>query len=83
VIPSPTGKDSGDLARIYRVPLRSLKEGVDWREQVDHCLKNGIVGLGWGVPGDPPPTALEETFERIKNIEGWQPGSTSSGVSPR
>jgi hypothetical protein len=64
------------------VPLRSQRgeradtgAKVDPAEQVDHCLKHRLVGLGWGVHGDPPPTTLAETYKRIREQgHGWAPG---------
>lgn len=63
-----------DLARIYRVPLRSQRASeyglVDHTKQVEHCLKKRLVGLGWGVWGDSPPKTLAETLARVE-ARGW------------
>jgi hypothetical protein len=52
-----------NLPDIYRLPLRSQKEGgVPHTEQVEHCLRNGISALGWGVTG----SKLEEVLAQIE-----------------
>ncbi len=54
---------TSDLPDIYRLPLRSQKEGgVPHDEQVEHCLRNGISAVGWGVEGG----SLEEVLNQIE-----------------
>ena len=54
---------TSDLPDIYRLPLRSQKEGgVPHDEQVEHCLRNGLSALGWGVDGG----SLEEVLKQIE-----------------
>lgn len=45
---------------IWRTKLRSLKPGVDHVVQVDHCLNDGLVGIGWGIDGLPSGAPLTD-----------------------
>ena len=59
---------ASNLPDIYRLPLRSQKEGgVPHDQQVEHCLRNGISAVGWGVEGgglEEVLTQIEETYDR-------------------
>lgn len=61
--------DPGD---IWRLPLRSGKEGVDHQAQVDHCLKHRIAALGWGLES-PRPRSQAEVLRRVEEApwNGW------------
>jgi hypothetical protein len=58
---------------VWRTKLRSSIEGVDWSQQVQHCLDNGLVGIGWDRGDLPATTTLDEMFNLISGEEspGW------------
>jgi hypothetical protein len=60
------------MRRIYRRPLRSLgANAASPREQVEHCLREGVTGLGWAL--DPPaPTTLDEALRRTRARPDWK-----------
>lgn len=67
------------LPVIWRTKLRSTRPDppVVHAEQVEHCLTNGLVGIGWGLPEVAHGAALEVVLEAIrgKQERGWGSGS--------
>jgi hypothetical protein len=64
-----------DLPVLWRTKLRSTRPDppVVHREQVAHCLRNGLIGIGWGLdelPDGAPTQAVLAAIER-KTDEGW------------
>ena len=75
-----TTSDLPDIYLIYRLPLRSQKEGgVPHDEQVEHCLHNGLSALGWGVEGG----SLEEVLKQIEATYDRRGAQTSSASPTR
>jgi hypothetical protein len=63
--------DGVSVPIIWRTKLRSLKSGVDHREQVDHNFNDGIVGIGWGIEGLPDGASLDDVLAAIDSEPGW------------
>lgn len=59
---------------LYRVPMRSRKDGVDHEEQVEWALEHGIVAIGWGR-GTETPATLEDCLRGIE--ESWDQRSAA------
>lgn len=61
------------LPTIWRTKLRSTLEGVDHTEQVEHCLKKKLIGIGWGPPDLPTGSSLEKVTQFIEScdLDGW------------
>lgn len=65
---------TGEGARpvtIWRSKLRSLKPGVDHKEQFRHCVEGSLIAIGWGA-GLPSGSSLDEVCQWIEhNPQGW------------
>ena len=56
---------------LWRTKLRSTLDGVDHTAQVEHCIHNGLIGIGWGMDGLRANTRIETTCKRIEETPGW------------
>lgn len=63
---------------VWRTKLRSTLEGIDHTEQVEHCLKKKIVGIGWGIDELPEGTDADQVADFIETC-GWD-GWTKRGA---
>lgn len=62
---------AGNLPTLWRTKLRSTLEGVDHAAQVQHCLDNRLVGIGWRIDDLVDGASLDEVCEWIENYEDW------------
>jgi len=64
-----------DLPVIWRTKLRSTRPHppVDHAEQVAHCLKKELIGIGWGHEGLPHGASTDAVLSAIEasNEDGW------------
>lgn len=66
-----TDPDSAPLPMLWRTKLRSTLPGVDHEKQVNHCVHNDIIGIGWRMDGLGGDATLDEACERIEETPGW------------
>lgn len=69
------------LPTLWRTKLRSTLPGISHEAQVQHCLDNELVGIGWRIDHLPDGTSLEEVCTWIENRDGW--GRTSAQIVRR
>lgn len=62
---------------VWRTKLRSTLE-VNHTEQVEHCLRKGIIGIGWGIHELPRGSTADEVADFIETC-GWD-GWTKRGA---
>jgi hypothetical protein len=70
-LPSDAQREPVTLSVLWRTKLRSSLPGVDHAEQVEHCIRGGLIGIGWRMDGLGPETTLDEACERIESTPGW------------
>jgi hypothetical protein len=67
--------DNDQLPVVWRTKLRSTRPDppVDHSEQVAHCLRSGLIGIGWGLDDLPDRTPTDVVLDAIeqKAEEGW------------
>lgn len=67
--------DNDQLPVVWRTKLRSTRPDppVDHSKQVEHCLRSGLIGIGWGLDELPDRTPTDVVLEAIeqKAEEGW------------
>lgn len=63
--------DLTDLPVLWRTKLRSSLPGIDHAEQVEHCIRGGLIGIGWRMDDLGPDTTLDEACKRIEETPGW------------
>lgn len=56
---------------LWRTKLRSTLEGIDHAEQVDHCVRGGLIGIGWRMDELGPAASIDDACDRIENTPGW------------
>ncbi|MTD43801.1 hypothetical protein GKE82_05635 [Conexibacter sp. W3-3-2] len=58
---------------IWRTKLRSTVEGVDHGQQVQHCLDQQIVGIGWGINEADESWTLDQVVQwaDAHTTDGW------------
>ena len=59
------------MAELWRLHLRP--KGIDSKDVVHYCLKEGILGLGWGVPDDAKGLWGDEYLEYQRKYYGKVP----------
>lgn len=65
-----TGGDLAEPATIWRAKLRSLKPGVDHKEQLRHCVEGSLIAIGWGAEL-PSGSSLDEVCQWIERNPQW------------
>src|SRR5690348_13847830 len=70
--------ETQELPVVWRTKLRSTRPEppVDHAEQVAHCVRSGLIGIGWGVPSVPHGASTEDVIHAIEakeDEEGWGP----------
>ena len=64
---------------VWRTKLRStLFEGHGHTEQVDYCLRKGLIGIGWGIDELPAGSSFDQVADFIETC-GWD-GWTKRGA---
>lgn len=71
----PAGTEGSQPPMMWRAKLRSGFDGVNHAEQFEHCLRHGIIAIGWGAQL-PTGSSLDEVCE-------WIESSTSPGWGRR
>ncbi len=66
LLPEPS-----ELPVLWRTKLRSTLEGVDHKEQVDHCVLGGIIGIGWRMDDLGADATLDQACQLIEATPGW------------
>ncbi len=65
-----------ELPILWRTKLRSTRPDppVVHSEQVAHCVRSGLIGIGWGLQELPDGAPLEDVLDAIRNRdeEGWR-----------
>jgi hypothetical protein len=56
---------------LWRTKLRSSLAGIDHAEQVEHCIRGGLIGIGWRMDELAPNVTLDVACKRIEDTPGW------------
>lgn len=62
---------SASLPTLWRTKLRSTLPGVSHAGQVQHCLDQGLIGIGWRIDELPNSATLDEVCSWIEKRPGW------------
>lgn len=74
--------DSAQPGMIWRAKLRSLKPGVDHREQLQHCLDGSLIAIGWGAEL-PTGSSLDDVCRTIEQNPAPSWGRRAAGTVRR
>ncbi|MGA7704721.1 MAG: hypothetical protein WB998_07480 [Solirubrobacteraceae bacterium] len=68
----------GEPPVVWRTKLRSTLH-EDHAKQVAHCVKSGLIGIGWGIESLPSRSSMAAVFHAIENNpeKGWGKSSLS------
>ncbi len=71
---------------LWRIHIRPKgPDGkVDQQKSIDLCLREKVIGIGWGFQGEKPPKSVKEFYQRAKKKfsgKGWK-SAANAIISP-